>query len=451
MNLHQKNANKPNLNWKIPHRLPLIRLVYLGAAVLCIGSATRTEAQTNPTTLQISGSGPNVNLNWNSAATLQYAPSVGGPWTTYSGGVSVLSTSSLAASGAAQFFRTVLNGVAGPPVSLLPSTLPAPLQVESASLQLLSSPVPAGNTRLVLTLAPGSVSSSNIITLLLNNGLTELRDDGQFPDQVAGDGNFSAVINLNPSDIDSWNAELANLPPDSQISYLFSERAIVATNSLQPFPKANFLAGQTVTFITNLVATPPIPFNPCAGSPTAYNPFKTEMIIDLSVVADTNRTWDNNGPPLPLGPSPPGVGNRTGAWTFNTLMTAMANTLATGITPSDFVLRWLQSYQVPQTINLDNVPPVANVQSLILTPWQQATAAEGGFPTNAVDLSIAPFRLLAIVNRLDLRANSTYGPSTNSGASPEFAGEARFVFCAINPANGAPLNFTVILEYAVPI
>ena len=55
-----------------------------------------------------------------------------------------------------------------------------------------------------------------------------------------------------------------------------------------------------------------------------------------------------------------------------------------------------------------------NIQSLVVQPWLAASQAEG-LPTNTLDLAIAPFRLLAIANRVDLRGNSTYGPtSTNS-------------------------------------
>jgi len=132
-----------------------------------------------------------------------------------------------------------------------------------------------------------------------------------------------------------------------------------------------------------------------------------------------------------------------GPWSFGLLVSNIANTAVTGITPSDFVLRWLQSYLSDQTINGDTVPSATLIQSEFLSQWQSATAAEGGFPPGAVDVAIAPFRLLAIVNRVDLRDNSTYG-----GLEP--AGEARFVFGGLGQS-GTPDLFTVILEYAVPL
>ena len=421
---------------KIKPALAVLALARLGVAAIGVGIGARLQAQ--PATLQISPSptGTNVNLQWNTGGTLQFAPSILGPWTTVTNGVSVLSSNTMPANGPARFFRVVDNGVAGSPIPLLPNSLSAPLVVQSATLQLFPAAVPAGNTRLVMNIAPGQIASSNVITLLINNQITQLRDDGVFPDQVAGDGNFSAVVNVNMSDLDSLNSEIANLPPNEQITEIFSGRSILGTNVLEAFPTADFFAGAPILFFTNCAFCG---FSdPCAGSPLAYDPAKTLMITDLSVVQDTNRTWD-----------PVGGGTKMGAWTFGRLMTDMANTPVTGISASDFVLHWLQSYQFPQTINNDVVPAVTNVQALVVAPWLAASAAEG-FPANTLDLSIAPFRLLAVVNRVDLRANTTYGGTAQTNAiPPALGGEARFIFCALDPT-GFPLEFTVILEYAVP-
>ena len=410
----------------------------LAAAVLGVVSAAPLRAQ--PATLQITPTNAaDVSVQWNTGGTLQVAPSIGGPWTTVSNGVSVLSSSTVLAGGPARFFRVVDNGVAGGPVPLLASSFSAPLQFQSGSIQLLPSPVLAGNSRLVVSFVPGQVSSSNTIALLLNNGLTLLRDDGVFPDQVANDGNFSALVNVSVAELAALTAAVTNLPPNERITQIFSGRAIIGSNVLQVFPISDFEAGQSITFFTNS----PFGIHLCAGSSTAYDPAKTLMITDLSVVQDTNRTWD----PLPGGK---GTGTKMGAWTFGRLMTDMANTPVTGISASDFVLRWLQSWQVPQTINNDTVPAVPLINQFVVAPWQAATAAEGGFPPGAVDLSIAPFRLLAIVNRVDLRENPTYGgTSQNSVIPPELAGEARFVFGVLDSV-GQQLSNTVILEYAVP-
>jgi hypothetical protein len=78
------------------------------------------------------------------------------------------------------------------------------------------------------------------------------------------------------------------------------------------------------------------------------------------------------------------------------------------------------------------VPKRSRIKSLIIDPWKQA----GG---GKFDLAKAPFRLLAIVNRVDLR---------NSASSSSSAGEARFVFGALGPGC-QPLEFTVIFEFGI--
>ncbi len=77
----------------------------------------------------------------------------------------------------------------------------------------------------------------------------------------------------------------------------------------------------------------------------------------------------------------------------------------------------------------------SRIRSLIIDPWLQASGGAG----KQFDLAKAPFRLLAIVNRVDLRDNSASGSS---------AGEARFVFGALGPGC-QPLEFTVIFEFGI--
>ena len=435
MKLNTINSGKVCLQHGICRRLTFMQRVILGA-LLCLGSAARLEAQ--QATLQISSSGiTNVDVQWNTAGTLQMANSLNGPWTTVTNAISITSSTITPPTGPARFFRVVgSNGVAGEAVALLPSTLTAPLQVAQATMQLLSNPTNGGNTLVTLTPVPGSMTSTNPITLLINNTLTQLSP-------IAGGSNWSAVVQINTSQLTALNAEIANLPASAQITTEFSDRAIVGTNVLQTFPLSNFLSGQVITFFP---FGPTIGSTACAGSTTAYNPLLTCTIIDTSVVNDPNRTWD---------PAMPNIGNKRGAWTFGTLITAMANVGAPGNpvpSVSDFVLFWLNNYAITPSPNGDPVPPVPNVQTEVIAPWQAATAAEGGFPPGAVDVTIAPFRLLAIVNRVDLHSSTTYGVTPPSSPVPqEFAGEARFVF-EVTSSTGAQLGngFTVILEYAVP-
>jgi hypothetical protein len=76
---------------------------------------------------------------------------------------------------------------------------------------------------------------------------------------------------------------------------------------------------------------------------------------------------------------------------------------------------------------------------LRLTPANGCDATCSQCTSEHLDLSRAPFRLLAIVNRLDLA-------ETTSGCNPG-ASEARLVFVALRPGTSSPLSFNAIFEY----
>ncbi len=135
------------------------------------------------------------------------------------------------------------------------------------------------------------------------------------------------------------------------------------------------------------------------------------MVTALSVVEDPVRTA-------------PG-----GAWHFGTLMREMAG----GQDPSPMVRAWMKTWLTKQVVNGLELPARQAMQTLVLGPWE----ARSGGANKPLDFSKAPFRLLAIVNRIDLRQPGAH------------AGEGRFVFGVLD-SNGAPLEFTIILEYALP-
>ncbi len=167
---------------------------------------------------------------------------------------------------------------------------------------------------------------------------------------------------------------------------------------------------------TNPPADPPPPPPP----PPVHEPVKNKelMITDLSVVNDARAT----------GPA--------GVWSFGGLITAMAGPTA----PGTFVKQWLLKWDAAQTINTFPVARRASIRSLVIDPWKardgQAGATDAAWVPN---LANAPFRLLAIVNRLDLNRG-------DGAAVVENAGEGRFVF-GVTDNGGAPLQFTVIFEY----
>ncbi len=113
-----------------------------------------------------------------------------------------------------------------------------------------------------------------------------------------------------------------------------------------------------------------------------------------------------------------------GAWHFGRLMTEMAG----ANDPTTFVRTWLGQWAAERTVNGFPVPARTAISG-VLRAWPKTASG-------AIDLTRPPLRLLAIVNRFDLRGAGN-------------AGEGRFVFGVLD-ANGNPMQFTIILEYKLP-
>ena len=158
------------------------------------------------------------------------------------------------------------------------------------------------------------------------------------------------------------------------------------------------------------------------------------FITDLSVVEDPVRTYNvvNH------------QGNPIGVWTFGNLIKNIANESSTGVSAKKLLKEWLKGWAYGRTINGQTVPPKIGVYRFLIGPWLQISNST--LPTNyyqtveslgngnqwEVDwdntpeadlLKNAPFKLMAIVNRLDLRGNSAYTNLNNGNG-----GETRFIY-----------------------
>ena len=139
----------------------------------------------------------------------------------------------------------------------------------------------------------------------------------------------------------------------------------------------------------------------------------------VSVVDDPIRTSMAGDPLDP----------RTGAWSFGRLMERLSPTAAAA---PDVTEAMFGSFDTPQTVNGFTIEARPGMQRLVLGPWPRANGK--------LDLSRAPMRLLAIVNRLDLK-----------DLAAGKAGEGRMVYGVLGGGpNGVELEFTVILEYLLP-
>ena len=133
-----------------------------------------------------------------------------------------------------------------------------------------------------------------------------------------------------------------------------------------------------------------------------------------------------------------GRASNGGTWSFGYLMRQLANERVTGITPEEFTLRWLRLWEVDQYINGFTVVARPAVKERVIDIWPKT-------PSGELDLNKAPFRLLAIVCRLDLRDNLVSGAERIGGVG---AGEARFIYCLLNK-DDQPRQFTAIFEYEI--
>lgn len=203
-----------------------------------------------------------------------------------------------------------------------------------------------------------------------------------------------------------------------------------AGSELQPDVQTD-IATTTQAVVTdcdylNTALTPALPV------PVVYG--RELMITDLAVVEDPCRS--TNSPAVACVPS------TVGTWTFGTLMRRMAGTRP--LRP--FVQEWVSTFEIGQVVNGFAVPARPNIRARFIDPWLIQSGCAAGDPIVGagacpLDIAKAPFRLLAIVNRVDL-SGAAFGATE--------PGEARFVFGMTDAQTGASLAATVIFEYSLP-
>lgn len=189
------------------------------------------------------------------------------------------------------------------------------------------------------------------------------------------------------------------------------------------------------------------------------DPAKELMITDPSVIRDSYYTT--------FDPAQPSGSHGRGAWSFGRLVHNMlpAAERTSAAAASQLVLRWLATWETDQAPSPTVSPARArpSIRQLITTPWKTASGcAHPASPeTDAdcvLDMRVAPFALMAIANRPDLRIVSSDGRA--------IGGEGRFVFQVVGPTLGVdatsrqiavmdpsvkPQKFTVIFEYSLPV
>jgi len=293
---------------------------------------------------------------------------------------------------------------------------------------------PNGNLFVLADFGQGAIKGE-FHAIMAGEEKVVLRDDGLGGDSLKGDGVFTAALKEQLANTEELlKGEEASIKKlRERPTFIGRERVpgIDPRERFRPFDKNVFERGDRFPVFPGIGCIPV----------TDVSIDHSLMVTNVGVVEDATRTSQPCTRP-----------NGTGAWTFGKLMTDMANEPVSGVTSEDFVKRWLRHWMEPQTINSDPVPARTRMFTSVISPWIIASGSPAGsfnatnWETKPLDLAKAPFKLTAIVNRLDLRGSSGYSVSN--------AGEGRFVFEALtsscSPLTG-PGGFTVIFEYGIPI
>ncbi|MEM9461007.1 MAG: hypothetical protein AAGF11_42980 [Myxococcota bacterium] len=342
-----------------------------------------------------------------------------------------------------------LNGESVPTDSL--PVLSADETVDTV-VQLLPAPTPEGENIVVhLKLPPPHEPSlgeslvrligdpENPMVLFSSEALFQT---GRIPESP-GPGFFATFATFDESEIEqrlvTEDAMAAAVVP-SDTRLFFGGRHIIGLTTGLAFDPASFLSGT------------PTSLGPCPFTPLSELPRWEEslLITDLDVVQDPTRTNDICGP----------GGNPNGVWTFKYLMEHMA--IGSGMSTHDFVVSWLSRWLNDQIVNGDLVPARIAMFTDVIEPWANASGVIAQLVpvgnttmlqlSGNLDLDLSPFRLSAIVNRIDLgRTSTNSGPYGGGGGQPLDGGELRFVFGVQNLDTCDVMDFSVIFEYGVPI
>jgi hypothetical protein len=311
-----------------------------------------------------------------------------------------------------------------------PSFETSPPLVQSMTIQALDTTAVTGNANLSITyqsdarLTPTLPLQINGQTVTFNQVAvpvpvpvpTNPSSAGASANTATAPGpTYSAKIDFDFNAFQAEQSMRAALAQQGVQTTNFNVREVVGTSSLQFVDPATVQNGAALSISPAHVS----------GIAPLVDPARELMITDLSVVNDPGRTWD-----------PCTGGTPMGVWTFGFLISQMANQPVTGIDPADFAEKWVDNWLGAQVVNTFNVPSRVAMAGFLAATWPR-------LPSGKLDISRAPFRLMAIVNRIDLRKSTVYGGGNN-------AGEARFVFNWVDPHTcSAALPFNVILEYGV--
>lgn len=271
-----------------------------------------------------------------------------------------------------------------------------------------------------------SVGGETVLSITAKERI-RFTDDGDGFDRKAKDGIYTGLVpgELN-SEISRYEDLVAGLRTDRPIPVFVGQR-LIGTRPSSKFIKEiqNTGGGDGSAPATDENSKRLLPILEVSSGTSVLIPNSIAM-TDLSIVEAPDYTYNPCA----------GTGTPNGVWTFGHLMSELA--AAEGVDVSDFCNNWLDHWTVDQTINGFTAGARVAVHDEIINAWP--TDQNGRL--SMVD---APFRLLGIFNRVDLRDSGSGSSYTQEGS----AGELRFVYCFTDGCSSYPRPFLVIFEYRV--
>lgn len=324
------------------------------------------------------------------------------------------------------------------------------LNVDAADVFLMATPSKTENAIAVITLDKASQEKAPAeFTLLNDKQVTVLNDLGKGADAKARDGRFSGFLLGDTSEIEKTQARIETqlklaqkVSEEAHLTRDFAGRSVTQTLKFDAVLEAHQhdlrLKPRIIGEIPVLPLIPPLP---PTQPPALVQPENALAITDTSVVASSDVTYDpcnTDGTNNDVDPD--------AIYSFKTLISNLNDETTPGRpTDQEFVHNWLSHWLNASTVNNFNIPPRAGILDYF-PGWD-------GVNASTLDMNKLPFRLLAIVNRIDLGNIAAYGNS-----NPNKPGEIRFVFgllkmnsagsCIGNGIASGIDQMTVIFEYS---
>jgi hypothetical protein len=342
---------------------------------------------------------------------------------------------------ALSFCCLVFMQSSAPPPPVPPAMFEAePPIVDKIWVKKLPTPLPSGANMIIMRIKY-KPDPRLPLSMFIHYGDADsvlFTDNGSAPDVTLGDGVFSAYITENiPNFVSQITGLKNNLISKGKFLHFTGHLGeVVDAESVELFDEDAFAEGLEVEISTFLSTA-----GDCEEELLKQNSL---FITDLAVVEDPARTYNEvNG------------GNPVGIYTFGNLMKNICNQSYSGVAPKEFLKQWLKRWVDPGvTINGQAIPRRPYAFTFLIGPWIQAAGGGGaGYYDDFSNLATweqdwdacdedallehAPFRLMAIANRIDLRGNTGYLSTLSN------AGETRFIFTLVAPFPLAPSGFPV--------